>query len=115
MLKGFYGKLLRINLTEQNYQVENVPEEVYQQYLGGKGLGTYLLLKYLSPGIHPFSPENILIFTTGFTTGTNVFGSSRYGVFTKSPATGLYSESYSGDMWHLLFMPPAMMPLCWKD
>jgi aldehyde:ferredoxin oxidoreductase len=96
VLKGFYGKLLRINLTEQNYQVENIPEEVFKQYLGGKGLGTYLLLKYLSPGIHPLSPENILIFTTGFTTGTNVFGSSRYGVFTKSPATGLYSESYSG-------------------
>lgn len=96
MMKGFYGKLLRINLSEQSYREENIPEEVFKQYLGGKGLGTYLLLKYLAPGIDPLSPENILIFTNGFTTGTNIFGSSRYGVFTKSPATGLYSESYSG-------------------
>lgn len=96
MMKGFYGKLLRINLTEQSYRVEDIPEEVFKKYLGGKGLGTYLLLKYLAPGVDPLSPENILIFTNGFTTGTNVFGSSRYGVFTKSPATGLYSESYSG-------------------
>jgi len=96
MMKGFYGKLLRINLTEKNHRVEDIPEEVFKKYLGGKGLGTYLLLKYLAPGVDPLSPENILIFTNGFTTGTNVFGSSRYGVFTKSPATGLYSESYSG-------------------
>jgi len=95
-VKGFYGKLLRINLSDKKYQTEEIPEEIFQKYLGGKGLGTYLLLKHLAPGVDPLSEDNILIFTTGFTTGTNVFGSSRYGVFTKSPATGLYAESYSG-------------------
>ena len=42
------------------------------------------------------APENCIIFATGPAGGTSVWGGSRYGVFTKSPQTGLYSESYSG-------------------
>ena len=42
------------------------------------------------------SPDNVLIFAVGPATDTPVWGSSRYGVFTKSPLTGLYSESYAG-------------------
>lgn len=95
-LKGFYGKLLRVNLKERSTKVEEIPEEVFRNYLGGKGLGSYLLLENVAHGIEPLGPENKLIFTTGFATGTPMVGSSRYGVFTKSPATGFYSESYSG-------------------
>jgi len=95
-LKGSYGKMLRVNLTEHKYTVSEIPEEVFFKFLGGKGLGTYLLLKNVPPGTEPLSKENRLIFTTGFAAGTKMFGSSRYGVFTKSPLTGLYSESYSG-------------------
>lgn len=95
-MHGFYSKLLRINLTDKSYTVENIEEEILRKYLGGKGLGSFLLLKNVKPGTDPLSPENKLIFTTGSATGTGMFGSSRYGVFSKSPLTGLYSESYSG-------------------
>jgi aldehyde:ferredoxin oxidoreductase len=37
-----------------------------------------------------------MIFATGPATGTAVWGACRYGVYTKSPQTGFYSESYSG-------------------
>ena len=93
---GFYGKLLKVNLTEQETSVEEISPEVFKNYLGGKGLGSYLLLKHLPSGVEPLSPENKVIFTTGNATGTNMWGSSRYGVYTRSPLTGLYSESYSG-------------------
>ncbi len=46
--------------------------------------------------VDPLSPENHLIFSTGPASGSLVWGSSRYGVFTKSPQTGFYSESYAG-------------------
>jgi aldehyde:ferredoxin oxidoreductase len=59
-------------------------------------LGSYLLLKENPPHIDPFSPENHLIFTLGPLADTPFYGSSRYAVFTKSPQTGIYSESYSG-------------------
>ncbi|MEW5762925.1 MAG: aldehyde ferredoxin oxidoreductase family protein [Bacillota bacterium] len=95
-MHGFYGRLLRVNLGEKTYSVESLPEDVYRAYLGGKGLGSYLLLREVAPGTDPLSPENKLIFTTGPATATELPGTSRYGVFGKSPLTGLYAESYAG-------------------
>jgi aldehyde:ferredoxin oxidoreductase len=48
------------------------------------------------PRIDPFASQNHLIFTLGPLADTPYYGSSRYAVFTKSPQTGIYSESYSG-------------------
>lgn len=95
-MKCFYGKLLRIDLTTKNYTVEEIPEVIFKQYLGGRGLGSYLLLQHIKPGIDPLSPENKVIFVNGFTTGTKMYGSSRYSIFTKSPLTGLFGEASSG-------------------
>jgi aldehyde:ferredoxin oxidoreductase len=46
--------------------------------------------------VDPLSTENHLIFAVGPVAGTSIWGSCRHGVFTKSPQTGYYSESYSG-------------------
>ncbi len=95
-MKGFFNQLLRINLSDQKSSVEPIAESILRSYLGGKGLGSYLLLKENPPHIDPFSPENRLIITLGPLADTPFYGSSRYAVFTKSPQTGIYSESYSG-------------------
>jgi len=73
-----------------------VSDEVLEKYSGGKGLATHLLLDRNKPGIDPLSPENHLIFATGSFCGGRLWGGSRYGVYTKSPLTGFYAESYSG-------------------
>jgi aldehyde:ferredoxin oxidoreductase len=95
-MKGFFNRLLRIDLSTNKATVEPIPDSILQSYLGGKGLGSYLLLKENPPRIDPFSPQNRLIFTLGPLADTPFYGSSRYAVFTKSPQTGIYSESYSG-------------------
>ena len=95
-MKGFFNQILRINVSDQTFAVEQVPDNIYREYLGGKGLGTYLLLKNNPPRVDPLTPENRIIFAVGCATDTRIWGSSRYGVFTKSPLTGIYSESYSG-------------------
>jgi aldehyde:ferredoxin oxidoreductase len=95
-MKGFYGRLLKIDLTRQSFSVETVDEEILQTFLGGKGLASHLLYHLNPPGVDPMSPGNCLIFATGPLGGSPVWGSSRYGVFTKSPLTGFYLESYSG-------------------
>lgn len=93
---GFHNTLLRINAAAKSFDVESIPDEVLRRTLGGKGLATHLLLKHTPPGVDPLSPGNRLIFAAGPLAGTSVWGSCRYGVFTKSPLTGFYSESYSG-------------------
>jgi aldehyde:ferredoxin oxidoreductase len=95
-MKGFFNQLLRIDLTHRKSKVEPISESILRSYLGGKGLGSYLLLKENPPHIDPFSPENRLIITLGPLADIPFYGSSRYAVFTKSPQTGIYSESYSG-------------------
>lgn len=95
-MKGFFKKVLQVDVTSRSFREETLPEDILLQVMGGKGLGSYLLRRQNPPGVDPFSPENHLIFTTGCATDTPLYGSARYGVYTKSPQTGIYSESYSG-------------------
>jgi len=95
-MKGFFNKILRIRLKTETFQEEILPDSVLETTLGGKGLGTHLLMEENPPGVDPLAPENKLIFCTGPITDTRVYGSCRHGVFTKSPLTGIFSESYSG-------------------
>ncbi len=93
---GFYGRFLKVDLTDRTYDIVTLPDTVLLKYLGGKGLASYLLYSMNPEGVDPLSPDNCLIFTTGPITNSMIWGSSRYGVFTKSPQTGFYSESYAG-------------------
>lgn len=95
-MHGFYGRILKINLTNRKYDIETLNTKIYARYLGAKGLASYLLYQLNPQGVDPLSPNNCLIFATGPITGSLIWGSSRYGVFTKSPQTGYFAESYSG-------------------
>ena len=95
-MKAFHNRILSIDITKRSSYAQPVEDEVYTDLLGGKGLATHLLLNNTTAGIDPLSPDNAIIFATGPATDTKIWGSSRYGVFTKSPLTGIYCESYSG-------------------
>jgi aldehyde:ferredoxin oxidoreductase len=88
--------VLRVNVTEKFFDLKVISDEVLSRTLGGKGLATRLLLTHNPPNVDPLAPENHLIFAAGPVAGTGIWGSCRHGVFTKSPQTGYYSESYSG-------------------
>lgn len=95
-MEGFHNRVLHVNLSQRSFTEEVIADEVYARLLGGKGLGTHLLLNNTRAGIDPLSADNVIIFATGPATDTKLFGSSRYGAFTKSPLTGIYCESYAG-------------------
>ncbi len=95
-MKSLWKKVLRINLKEKSFNIEDIDSEIYSKYLGGRGLGAYLLIKDEVYKAEPLSNKNKIIFAIGPIVGTQIHGSSRYGVFTKSPQTGIFSESYSG-------------------
>jgi len=95
-MHGFYNRILSIDLSQQSFQIEDLDDNTLEQCLGGRGLATRLLLDRNPPGVDPLAPGNNLIITTGPFCGGQLWGGSRYGVYTKSPLTGYYSESYSG-------------------
>lgn len=95
-MKGFYNRYLLVDATAGISSVLPIDESVLKAYLGGKGLGTWLLLRHQPAGVDPLDPENPLIVGTGPANGSPVYGSSRIGVYTKSPLTGVYLGSYTG-------------------
>ena len=95
-MKGFWNRLLRIDLDRGTWRTEPISDELLVRTLGGKGLGAALLLAENPPGVDALSPGNRFILTTGPVTGTAMWGQSRFAAFAKSPATGGYAESYCG-------------------
>ncbi len=96
LMNGFFNRLLIINLSDRAFKYENIPDPVLAKTLGGKGLGIHLLMQHNLSGVDAFSPDNVFIITTGPITGTRMWGQSRFGVYSKSPATGGFGESYCG-------------------
>lgn len=91
-----FGKILYIDLTNKRHHVESLDSATIKKYMGGKGLGAYLLYKTLKGGEDPLSPENPLIFMNGPFTGTTFPTSGRTVVVSKSPLTGIFTDSHAG-------------------
>ncbi len=95
-MEGFFGRLLRIDLSSQSWAWETIPGNLIEDYLGGKGMGTLLLTQEAPPRIDYSDPRNPIIFSNGCFADLPIYGSSRYGIFTKSAQTGGYLECYGG-------------------
>lgn len=99
---GVHGKILVVDLSNQQYQIEELPEEVYRRYLGGYGLGAYYLYKHIPADCDPLGPDNILGFCPGLLTGSGAGFSGRFAVVAKRPLTGTGLRSngkYSKGGW----------------
>ena len=91
-----FGKLLHVDLGTEAFGDHVVPEEAVRKYIGGKGLGIYLLDSMTAPGTGALDQGNALFSLTGPFTGTIFPTSGRFVVVTKSPLTGMYVDSHSG-------------------
>lgn len=98
-MKGYNGKILRVDLSGRKIQIEEPGDFIFRTYLGGACLASYYLLKELPKGVDPLSPDNMLVITCSVITGTNIPGASRFTVAAKSPLTGGYGESEAGGWW----------------
>lgn len=95
-MKGYTGKIGRINLTKREVSIESLDEKLLKKFVGGRGLGVKLLYDELKPHIDPLSAENKLIILTGPVTGTAIPTSGRFCVVSKSPLTGTICDSHCG-------------------
>src|SRR5512134_3413364 len=86
-------RMLTIDLSNRSSSIEEIPEKIVRQYVGGRGLGSYLLYKLVPAKADPLGEDNHLIFTAGPLSGTGFFYSSKANVTTKSPLTDIYLYS----------------------
>jgi aldehyde:ferredoxin oxidoreductase len=96
MVGGYTGKMLNIDLKNQETKIEKTNLNDAKNFIGAKGLGAKILFDRLPKKTDPLSPKNILMFTTGPLTGTSTQTSGRGTVVTKSPQTGLFLDSHFG-------------------
>ncbi|MDX9917230.1 MAG: aldehyde ferredoxin oxidoreductase family protein [Gudongella sp.] len=96
---GYNGKVLRVNLTDGTLKTEELNKDIATQYIGGRGLGTKLMMDEVDPKVDALSPENKLFIVTGPMTGNPVATGGRYMVVTKSPLSGTIASSNSGGKW----------------
>ena len=92
---GYHGKALVVDLSSGAHRWDNIPEQVLRSFIGGIGLGTYLLYKYCPAGADPLGPDNPLIFAASPLVGSRLTTSSKFAVMTKSPLTGFIGDSLS--------------------
>jgi aldehyde:ferredoxin oxidoreductase len=96
MIYGYNGRILRVNLTTGKIRFEELGEEIYREYLGGKGLGTLIVYREVPPGTRPLSPGNKIVFAAGGLSGLAP-GARKVAVVSKSPETRLIHDSHAGD------------------
>jgi aldehyde:ferredoxin oxidoreductase len=93
---GYWGKVLRLNLTTKKYKVEDVPESVWKKFIGGSAFGAKILLEETPAKVDPLSEENKIIFGVGVWQSAKNPGSGKWSVVTKSPLTGTFLDSCGG-------------------
>ncbi|UCH58015.1 MAG: aldehyde ferredoxin oxidoreductase family protein [Candidatus Bathyarchaeota archaeon] len=95
-MKGWNGRLLRVDLTKGKTAVQEYSEDLAHRFVGGRGFAVKLLWDELKPGTDPLSPDNMLIFATGPLTGFMLPNSGKIVVASKSPLTGGYGDGNLG-------------------
>ena len=92
---GYHGRAMLVDLTSQRVSWEPLSEDVLRRFIGGTGLGAYLLYRHCPPHIDPLNEANPLIFVASPLVGTRLTTSSKFAVLSKSPLTGFIGDSLS--------------------
>ena len=96
-MKGYAGKILRVNLSDGRISKEEISEEMRRKFLGGRGFAAKILWDEVS-GVDPLSEGNKIVFSTGPLTGLPLPSSGKMVIASKSPLTGGYGDGNIGSM-----------------
>jgi len=98
---GNHGCYLRIDVTCQTSESEQIDQLALRRFLGGSGLGTYLLLREGAAEVAPLAPEAVLAFVFSPLVGSPLTTSAKFAVVSKSPLTGRLNDSLASSRFAL--------------
>ncbi|MDG2381733.1 MAG: aldehyde ferredoxin oxidoreductase family protein [Pirellulaceae bacterium] len=90
---GYHGKYLRVDLTTGKCQSIELREEVLRSFLGGTGLGVFLMHQESQATVDPFDSRSALAFIFSPLVGSPLTTSAKFTVANRSPLTGMYNDS----------------------
>ena len=82
-----------MDLSTGSGRTAPLEESVLRSYIGGAGLGTWLMHKYCPAGVEPLDPQAPLIFVFSPLVGTPLTTSAKFAVVGKSPLTGRLTDA----------------------
>jgi aldehyde:ferredoxin oxidoreductase len=98
---GFFGRALVVDVRggRASGETMELDEQVLRRYLGGVGLGTWLMHRLGPPGVDPLAPEAPLAFVFSSLVGTPLTTSAKFAVVAKSPLTGLLTDALASSQF----------------
>lgn len=92
-------RVLRILLDDGTAQSGELPAAVARDYLGGRGVASWMLADQLPPNTSPLSRANLLVFSSGPLSGTSLPATGGFVVSTRSPLTDAIGHSWAQGRW----------------
>jgi aldehyde:ferredoxin oxidoreductase len=92
---GYFGQALVVDVGDRGAVSAplSLGDDVLRAYLGGVGLGTWLLHRLAPPGVDPLASDAPLAFVFSPLVGTPLTTSAKFAVVAKSPLTGLLTDA----------------------
>src|SRR3954466_8028942 len=90
---GYFRRAVVIELADASAEVLPLDDEILRGYIGGAGLGTWLMHRLAPPGGGPPPPPAPLAFCFSPLVGTPLTTSAKFAVVAKSPLTGLLNDA----------------------
>src|SRR2546423_166391 len=90
---GYFGRALVVDAGAGPAGVLPLPDELLRAYIGGAGLGAWLMHRLGPPGVDPLAPEAPLAFVFSPLVGTPLTTSAKFAVVAKSPLTGMLNDA----------------------
>src|SRR5262245_14730448 len=90
---GYHGCYLRVDVSRGTAERVPLPEAVLRQFLGGSGLGAWLLLEESRACPDALAPDAPLAFVFSPLVGSPLTTSAKFAVVSKSPLTNRINDS----------------------
>ena len=92
---GYFGRALVVDAGQGTASTLPLPDELLRAYIGGAGLGAWLMHHLAPPGGDPLAADAPLAFVFSPLVGTPLTTSAKFAVVAKSPLTGLLNDALS--------------------
>jgi aldehyde:ferredoxin oxidoreductase len=92
---GYFGRALVVDAGTAAAAVLPLDDDLLRAYIGGAGLGAWLMHRLGPPGVDPLAPEAPLAFVFSPLVGTPLTTSAKFAVVAKSPLTGMLNDALS--------------------
>ena len=90
---GYFGRALVVDVTDATTETLPLPDEILRGYIGGAGLGAWLMHRLAPTGVDPLGPDAPIAFCFSPLVGTPLTTSAKFAVVAKSPLTGMLNDA----------------------